>query len=135
MSKLSEILGEGAEPMQAAPQQQAPSMGFIEAATEGVKLSVKAFAPGLTLGNIFGDIGHELKEQLAHGAHEAAAVLFNGSAFVMYPHAGQEQEAQSQQSQAPVAQENTISLQSILDAPTPSTPAAPSMERDMGREM
>lgn len=31
------------------------------------------------------DIGAELKERGSHGSHEAAACLFNGSAFVMYP--------------------------------------------------
>jgi hypothetical protein len=35
--------------------------------------------------DIVRDVGHEIKEQGRHGAHEAAAALFNGSAFVMYP--------------------------------------------------
>jgi len=47
--------------------------------------SLQAIAPGLSLGKILGDIGAELKQQAAHGAHETAAALFNGSAFVMYP--------------------------------------------------
>ncbi len=32
----------------------------------------------------------EACHQVAHGAHEAGALLFNGSAFVMYPHAGKD---------------------------------------------
>jgi len=30
-------------------------------------------------------MGTELKHMGAHGSHEVAATLFNGSAFVMYP--------------------------------------------------
>jgi hypothetical protein len=30
-------------------------------------------------------MGSELKQMGAHGSHELAATLFNGSAFVMYP--------------------------------------------------
>jgi hypothetical protein len=36
------------------------------------------------------EMGHELRQMGAHGAHEAAAMLFNGSAFVMYPRVGHE---------------------------------------------
>jgi hypothetical protein len=47
--------------------------------------------PGLRDGKFFSDIGAELKHQLSAGAHELAAALFNGSAFVMYPrHEGQD---------------------------------------------
>ena len=66
------------------------TMGAIEAAVEGVKEAVKAFAPGLTLKDILQDVGAELKSMGAHGAHELAATLFNGSSFVMYPRAGHE---------------------------------------------
>jgi hypothetical protein len=31
------------------------------------------------------EMGSELKHMAAHGAHEMAATLFNGSAYVMYP--------------------------------------------------
>ena len=68
-----------------AMQDHVPPMGAAKAAVEGVKLAVEAFAPGLTLGKILSDIGAELKEQRDHGAHELAAALFNGSAFVLYP--------------------------------------------------
>jgi len=61
------------------------TMGAIEAAVEGVKEAVKAIAPGLTLKDILQDVGAELKQMGAHGAHELAAAIFNGSAFVMYP--------------------------------------------------
>jgi len=58
------------------------SMGPIEA----MKERVQAIAPGLSLSKILGDIGTELKDQAAHGAHELAAALFRGTdAFVMYP--------------------------------------------------
>jgi hypothetical protein len=53
----------------------------MEAAKEGVQ----AIAPGLSLSKMFSDIKNELKQQAAHGSHELAAALFNGSAFVMYP--------------------------------------------------
>jgi hypothetical protein len=38
-----------------------------------------------SLGNAPGEIAAELKQIGAHGAHELAAALFNGSSFVMYP--------------------------------------------------
>jgi hypothetical protein len=119
MSKeaFREIMRDTPEP------QRGESMGFIEAAT----LGVQAIAPGLSLGNILGDISHELKEQAQHGAHEASAALFNGSGFVMYPRAGRELEAQ------PKEQE---SLKEILEAPTVSPPT-PAIEREQerGREI
>lgn len=31
------------------------------------------------------DVGSELQQMAAHGSHELAATIFNGSAFVMYP--------------------------------------------------
>jgi hypothetical protein len=31
------------------------------------------------------EMGVELRQMAAHGSHEVAATLFNGSAFVMYP--------------------------------------------------
>ena len=129
--KFAEIMGNApepqrAEPVQAMAPQQVESMGIME--------SVQAIAPGLSLGKILGDIGHELKEQGAHGAHEAAAALFNGSAFVMYPHAGQEQEAQTQA--APEQVQPAQDFNKIVEAPTvaPITPAVET-ERDLGREM
>src|SRR5271165_1648623 len=61
------------------------SMGPIEA----MKERVQAIAPGLSLSKILGDIGAELKDQAAHGAHELAAALFRGDAFVMYPRTNQ----------------------------------------------
>ena len=61
-----------------------PSMGPVEASMEGIK----AVAPGLSWEKITREIGEELKHQLSQGAHEVAAALFNGSAFVMYPRQG-----------------------------------------------
>jgi hypothetical protein len=63
---------------------QQPSMGPLEA----VKEAFLAIAPGLK------DFGADVKAELAYqagaGAHELAAALFNGSAFVMYPRGGKE---------------------------------------------
>jgi len=57
-------------------------IGAVEAMKEGIQ----AIAPGLSLSKILGEIGTELKDQAAHGAHELAAALFRGTdAFVMYP--------------------------------------------------
>src|SRR5947209_4560148 len=61
------------------------SMGPVEAIKEGIQ----AVAPGLSLSNILHDIGSELKQQAAHGAHEMASALFRGDAFVMYPRTNQ----------------------------------------------
>ncbi len=60
-------------------------IGALEAIREGVQ----AVAPGLSLSKILGDIGAELKQQAAHGAHELTAALFRGDAFVMYPRTNQ----------------------------------------------
>ncbi len=59
-------------------------VGAMEAAKEGIQ----AVAPGLSLREIFSDIKAEMKDQLAHGSHELAAALFNGSPFVMYGRGG-----------------------------------------------
>jgi hypothetical protein len=78
------------------------SIGTLQAVKEGVQ----AVVPGLSLSNILGDIGSELKQQAAHGAHELAAALFrNSDPFVMYqrsnqvegPENGLPQEAQQQE--------------------------------------
>lgn len=65
-------------------QAKQPSMGPGEAAMEGIK----AVAPGLSWENIKNDIGSELKHLGQQGAHELAAAIFNGNAFVMYPRQG-----------------------------------------------
>ena len=61
-------------------QEQKP-MGAVEA----VKEAVQSIAPGLSWDKIVGDVGHEINEKVGQGAHEAAAALFNGTGFVMYP--------------------------------------------------
>lgn len=68
------------------------TLGAIEAAVQGVREAVQAYAPGLTLSNILQDVGAELKQQMAHGSHEMAAALFRGDAFVLYPREGKESE-------------------------------------------
>jgi hypothetical protein len=76
--QLSDILNKGAQPEQGK--------------------GIQAALPGLSLDKILGDIGKELQTQAAHGAHELAAALFNGSAFVMYPrNSGQRDDAQQGQ--------------------------------------
>jgi hypothetical protein len=39
----------------------------------------------LSPSTILGEVGAELKQHAAHGAHELAAALFNQNAFVLYP--------------------------------------------------
>jgi hypothetical protein len=66
---------------------QQQSVGALEA----VKEAFLTVAPGLK------DIGAEVKAELAYqagaGAHELAAALFNGSAFVMYPRGSKEDQS------------------------------------------
>jgi len=54
--------------------------------------SIQTIAPGLSLSKILGDIGEELTQQAAAGAHEMASALFRGDAFVMYPRTNQAEE-------------------------------------------
>ena len=60
------------------------SMGAMQAAIEGIREGVKAFAPGLTLGNILSDIGSELGRLGVQGQAEVAGLLFGNSAYVPY---------------------------------------------------
>jgi hypothetical protein len=69
-----------------ALDRQAKSMGALEAAREGIQ----AVAPGLSLEKMWNDIKHEAVQQAQHGAHELAAAINNGSAFVMYPRGGKD---------------------------------------------
>ena len=55
---------------------------------ENLKDAATEMLPGLK--NIVPELGAELKQMGAHGAHELAAALFNGQGFVMYPRAGKE---------------------------------------------
>jgi hypothetical protein len=75
-----QLFGQGQEPKQ---------MGALES----VKEAFQAVAPGLSWDKIVGDVGHEMKQQVAAGAHELAAALFNGSGFVMYPRGTREDHA------------------------------------------
>jgi hypothetical protein len=59
--------------------------GAMEAVKEGAQL----VASRMSLSTILNEVGKEMKEQVKHGAHELAAALFNGSAFVMYPRQAQ----------------------------------------------
>jgi hypothetical protein len=73
---MSKQLGDVFKDVKSQEQQ----IGAVEAAKEGIQ----AVAPGLSLKKIFGDIRHELKEQVKHGAHELASALFTGQAYVQY---------------------------------------------------
>lgn len=77
---MSKTLREVFSPVKPGEQQ----VGAMEAVKEGIQ----AVAPGLSLREIFSDIKAEMKDQLAHGSHELAAALFNGSPFVMYGRGG-----------------------------------------------
>ena len=82
-------------------------------AVEAVKEGIQAVAPGLSLREIFSDIKAEMKDQLAHGSHELAAALFNGSPFAMYARGGRD-----------------------VNEPQHGSPEVPQQERDRGgREM
>lgn len=61
-----------------------PSMGFIEAAKEGIREVRDGFFPGLNLADIVKDIGAEMKRMGVQGQMEVANALFNGSSFVPY---------------------------------------------------
>lgn len=47
--------------------------------------SIKNSKAGQEVGRAIGEMWTELKQMGRHGAHEMAAALFNGNAFVMYP--------------------------------------------------
>jgi hypothetical protein len=63
---------------------------------------IAAIAPGLSMSKILGEIGTELKHMGSQGSHEMAAALFNGSAFVMYPRAGQDSVEQTPEHGIPI---------------------------------
>jgi hypothetical protein len=62
---------------------------FLENIKQDIKESVSP-------ANIWNDIKTELTQQAAHGSHEVAAALFNGSAFVMYPRSGENEQSKDQ---------------------------------------
>jgi hypothetical protein len=55
---------------------------------EEMAATLKAVAPGLSAEKFVNDVAQTVEHKLEHGAHEAAALLYNGSAFVMYPRTG-----------------------------------------------
>ena len=75
---------------QALDRQAGQSMGAMEAVREGLKEFRDTNYPGLTFGKIWNDLKQEAVQQVQHGAHELAAALNNGSAFVMYPRGGKD---------------------------------------------
>jgi hypothetical protein len=80
---------------------------------QGVVETIQSVAPGLSLSKILGDIGTELTHLGAQGSHELAAALFNGSPFVMYPHAGGQED-------------HGLPIEAVKQ---------PEIEKDHGREM
>jgi hypothetical protein len=90
---------------QKAQVEPTKSMGAKEAAMEGLKEAGKAFGQGLAdLTKATFEVAYspEVKDAVAHGAHELASALFNGNGgntFVMYPrgqHGDQGQEKQQE---------------------------------------
>ena len=78
---------------------QQESMGATQAAIQGVKIGMDGLYPGLK--DAPAEIGAEMKHMAAQGAHELAAALFNGSAFVMYPRGVKEDSQHMQPEQQP----------------------------------
>ena len=76
----------------------------LEVTNEGIQSVLK----GLSLGKIASDIGKELEHQLKFGAHEMGAAIFSGSAFVMYPKAGQEDNRGIQSALEQIAQQGGV---------------------------
>src|SRR5690349_18313406 len=63
-------------------------MGAMDGSTQGIKEGMTAYGQGIASlfkGAVNVAYGQEMKGFVAHGAHESASLLFNGSAFVMYP--------------------------------------------------
>ncbi|SRR5579885_1438113 len=89
---------------------QERSMGALEAISEGLKAFRDAMAPGLSLDKISSDLGKELTHQVGAGAHELAAALFNGNAFVLYQREGKDQPAQEQAQDGQVMQQDASHL-------------------------
>lgn len=85
-----------------------------------VKETAQALAPGLK--NLVPDLGGELKQQAAHGAHELAAALFNGHGFVLYSRGGKDDHGIHGPEQAPGLAQDHPSIQ----------PAAPAHELERG---
>ena len=73
------------------------------------------------MGRFFSEIGAELKHQAEAGAHEAAAALFRGDAFVMY--GGREG---AEQDNDPKPWERQVTQEQVKE---------PEQEQDNGMEM
>lgn len=58
--------------------------------SKGVMGTIQGLFPGLSLDKFGKDVGHEITQQAKAGAHEMAAALFSGHAFVMYQREGKE---------------------------------------------
>jgi hypothetical protein len=84
---------------------QQQSMGALGA----LKEAFLAVAPGLR--DAVPEARAELAYQVGAGAHELAAALFNGSAFVMYPRGGKEDPAQAGPEPAPEQVQDSQGLQ------------------------
>ena len=65
---------------------------------ESLKDATTEMLPGLK--TLVPEMMTELRQMGAHGAHELAAALFNGQAFVMYPRNG-EKRVEDQQHEQP----------------------------------
>jgi hypothetical protein len=115
-------------PVQDQATQQQESMGFLEAAAEGIKVTVTGFADSIHSFVTEPTVNHFLKQ----GAHELGAAMFSGNAFVMYPRAGQDLEGQPEQGAQP-EQGREFSIDDIVQAsPTPQEPQAPEQQHERG---
>ncbi len=59
----------------------------------------QSMVPGLSWDKFKNDLANECAHQVAAGAHELAAALFNGNGFVMYQRDGKENEPVQDQTQ------------------------------------
>ena len=76
----------------AKPDQQPAEQQKTEQPKAGLLTSLAQaamVATGKLVGDIARDVVAEVPKQIEQGAHEAAAVLFRGDAFVMYPRTSQ----------------------------------------------
>ncbi len=80
------------------------SMGAMEALVEGVKEAAAAYGRGVQEVASMGlDAMYSpgMKDFAAHGAHELASALFNGSGFILYPRTAPSREDQTVEAPAP----------------------------------
>jgi L-lactate utilization protein LutC len=73
-------MAEATKRVEAKPQAEEKKPGLLESLKQAARQ---------TASRMVSEIGAELVNQAAHGAHEAASALFRGDGFVMYPRGSQ----------------------------------------------